>query len=264
MVAVGVVGASVNEGEHGQVLGLEFAGRIDQHAFDGGAVVGLPLVGLALRKIALGEELVEGSDGAGRSHCVWPVCQVDLGGRGQRGILECDTLRVRSGGEFLVSSFLPDDRMQRIGGIGGGVHLNFGAEARGDDDSVGGRLIADDLAGKVFGPLLNFLAEDVHPIQMRLQVAVGAGDISLFNTEEDVAAVVGPAWADFGGLILGDADGIGTIGIGLAVGIERPAGDHQSEGIDFDVFGFFLALVDRIGNEREGHAVGRSQQMIDA
>jgi hypothetical protein len=41
----------------GQILGSNFAGRINQHAFDGGAVVGLPAVGLALRKIALGEEL---------------------------------------------------------------------------------------------------------------------------------------------------------------------------------------------------------------
>ncbi len=59
VIAVGVGGASVNEGEHGQMLGFEFAGRIDQHAFDGGAVVGFPAVGLALRKIALGEEFVE-------------------------------------------------------------------------------------------------------------------------------------------------------------------------------------------------------------
>ncbi len=59
MVAVGVGGAAVDEGQHGQVLLLEFSGRIDQHAFDGGAVVGFPLVGLGLRKVALGEEFVE-------------------------------------------------------------------------------------------------------------------------------------------------------------------------------------------------------------
>ena len=59
VIAVGIGGAAVNEREHRQVLGFEFARRINQHAFDGGAVVGLPLIGLALRKIALGEEFVE-------------------------------------------------------------------------------------------------------------------------------------------------------------------------------------------------------------
>src|SRR6201999_1113673 len=48
VVAVGVGGASVNEREHGQMLLLEFARRIYQHAFDGGSVVCFPLVGLAL------------------------------------------------------------------------------------------------------------------------------------------------------------------------------------------------------------------------
>ncbi len=65
VVAVGVGGATVNEGEHGQVFGTKFSGRVDQHSFDGGAVVGLPAVGLALGKVALGEKFVEGSDGAG-------------------------------------------------------------------------------------------------------------------------------------------------------------------------------------------------------
>ena len=171
---------------------------------------------------------------------------------------------MRSGREFLVGSFLPGDRVQRIGGIGGGVHLNFSAETRGHHDSVAGRLIAYDLTGEVFGPLLNFLAERVHPIEMGLQVAVGAGNVPGFDAEEDVAAVVGPARARFDGLVLGDADGIGTVGIGLAVGIESPSRDHQREPIDFDVFVFFLALVDRIGDEREAHAVGRGEQVIDA
>ena len=65
VVAVGVGGASVDEREHGQMLLLEFARRIDQHAFDRGAVVGLPLIGLALRKILFGESRVEAGDGFG-------------------------------------------------------------------------------------------------------------------------------------------------------------------------------------------------------
>ncbi len=36
----------------GRCFCLKLARRIDQHAFDRGAVVGLPLVGLALREIA--------------------------------------------------------------------------------------------------------------------------------------------------------------------------------------------------------------------
>ena len=59
VVAVGVGGPAVNEGEQGQMLFFKLARRIDQHAFDGGAIVGLPAVGLALRKIALGEGFVE-------------------------------------------------------------------------------------------------------------------------------------------------------------------------------------------------------------
>ena len=78
-VAVGVGGTSVNEGQHGQVFRFEFAGRIDQHAFDGGAVVGLPAVGLALGKIALGEELVEGSDGTRLVKFVGAFGQVNFG-----------------------------------------------------------------------------------------------------------------------------------------------------------------------------------------
>src|SRR5258706_1694899 len=63
MVAIGVGGAAIDEGEQGQMLWLKFSWRIDQHAFDGCAVVCFPAVGLALRKVALGEKFVEGSNG---------------------------------------------------------------------------------------------------------------------------------------------------------------------------------------------------------
>jgi hypothetical protein len=65
VVAVGVSGASVNEGEQRQIFLFELARRIDQHAFDRGAVVGLPAIGLALRQFALGEKFIERSDGIG-------------------------------------------------------------------------------------------------------------------------------------------------------------------------------------------------------
>src|SRR5271156_244031 len=79
VVAVSVGGAAVNEGEHGQALFLEFARRVNQHAFDRGAVVGLPAVGLALRKIALGEKLVEGRDGTRLVDLIGAFRQVNFG-----------------------------------------------------------------------------------------------------------------------------------------------------------------------------------------
>ena len=43
---------------------------------------------------------------------------------------------------------------------------------------------------------------------MGLEVAVGAGDVSDFYGEEDVAAVGGPAGVGFDGLVVGDAVGL--------------------------------------------------------
>ena len=69
----------MDEGEHGQMLRFKFAGRIDQHAFDGGAVVGLPAIGLALGKLALGEKFVEGSDGTCVGKLVGAFGEIDFG-----------------------------------------------------------------------------------------------------------------------------------------------------------------------------------------
>src|ERR1700676_2413171 len=80
VVAVGVGGASVNEGECRQMLCLKFAGRIDQHAFDHGAVVGLPAVRLALREIFFGDGFVEGCDGMGVGKFVGAFGEADFGG----------------------------------------------------------------------------------------------------------------------------------------------------------------------------------------
>ena len=66
-----------------------------------------------------------------------------------------------------------------------------------------------------------------------------------------MAAVVGPAWADFGGLVLGDAARLGR---------RRLQVDH----IDLDVFVFFLTLVDGVAHEREFVAIGRGDKAIDA
>jgi len=64
VVAVGVGGAAVDEGEEGKDFSVR-SGREDRSAcLRRCAIVGLPAVGLALGEIAFGEEMVEGSYGA--------------------------------------------------------------------------------------------------------------------------------------------------------------------------------------------------------
>lgn len=55
VIAVGVFRASVDEGEHREVLGPKLSGRVDEHSLDSRSVVGGPAVGLALGKGALRE-----------------------------------------------------------------------------------------------------------------------------------------------------------------------------------------------------------------
>ena len=42
---------------------------------------------------------------------------------------------------------------------------------------------------------------------MGLEIAIGAGDVSDFYAEEDVAIVVGPLQMSFDGLVVGEAAG---------------------------------------------------------
>src|SRR5579863_4240834 len=96
---------------------------------------------------------------------------------------------------------------------------------------------------------------------MGLQVAVGAGDVSHFDGEKDVAIVVGPARTAFDGLVMGDAarlHGRSCAGVG---GRGRPP---HIDRVDLDVFVFFLALVDGIADVGELGAVGRSNHAIHA
>ena len=67
----------------------------------------------------------------------------------------------------------------------------------------------------------------------------------------------GPARIGFDGVVVGDADGIGTIGVGFAGRVHDSARNKEGEGVDFDVFVFFLALVDGVGEDAERAAVGR-------
>ncbi len=98
VVAVGVVGTSVNEGERGQMFGFKLARRIDQHTFDGSAVVGFPAVRFALRQIALGEKFVEGRDGARLIELAGALGKIHFGWLLQRRIDEGNAGRVRGRG----------------------------------------------------------------------------------------------------------------------------------------------------------------------
>src|SRR5215469_3686351 len=78
VISVGVVRTAMDQREHGKILGAKSSGRVEEHAFNFRAVVGGPLVALALRKIALGEELVERGDGTRLLELVRRLRQVHL------------------------------------------------------------------------------------------------------------------------------------------------------------------------------------------
>src|SRR4051812_8828959 len=94
---------------------------------------------------------------------------------------------------------------------------------------------------------------------MRLQIAVGATDVADVDGEKDVAIVVGPMQVVFYGLIVGKA-----AGLNFAFRVrERLRRNVQIDYVDFVVVEFFLALVNRVGHERQLAAIGRSQQLFN-
>src|SRR5579863_9232175 len=113
-----------------------------------------------------------------------------------------------------------------------------------------------DGTDEIFGPLFDGAIRliRVDPVEMWLQVAVGAGDVANLDGEEDVAAVWGPVGAGFYGGVGGDAAGL-RAGPGCA---RRTAGGgcphiclhtRKVNHVDFYVFVFFLALVDGVADE---------------
>jgi hypothetical protein len=79
--------------------------------------------------------------------------------------------------------------MQRVGRFCDGIHLHFRADARGSQERVflikSGDGVVLDRADEVRAPLLYRIVLRrarfcVYPVQMRLQVAVGAGDVADF------------------------------------------------------------------------------------
>ncbi len=192
-------------GEHGQVFRLELAGRIDQHAFDGGAVVGLPLVGLALGKVAVGNAPVECCDGTSLIEFVGAVGEIDFFGLAQRGVCEGYPRGMLSDRKLGVRARPVAEFVQGSCGLGHGIDLDFGAESGSGHDCVGRDGIVFDGADEIRAPLLDLACLGIDPVEVRLQIAVGAGDVALFDYEEDVAAVVGPMQMAFGGGVVGDA-----------------------------------------------------------
>src|ERR1700691_5287977 len=218
MVAVGVGGTAVDESEHGQMLGLKFAWRIDQHPFDSGAVVGLPSVGLALGKFAFGEEFVEGRDGTRLVKLSGAFGEIDFGRFLQRRIDKGDAGRVERSGDGLVRAFPSVEFVQGLSRLGDGICGYFGASAGAGEHSVSGHGVAVDWTDEVLAPLLDGTSVAiglfagglftvrlfaVEPVEMRLQVAIWSGYVSDFDDEKYVAIVVGPAQCAFDGLIVG-------------------------------------------------------------
>ena len=176
---------------------------------------------------------------------------------------ECDGGSVGGAGDVGVGSGPGTDAAQRFGGLGGGIHLNFGAEARRGEDVVSDGGVVLDGAEEIFVPLLDLAGVCIDPIEMRLEVAVGAGDITLLSFEEDVAAVSGPTRVDFNTLIGSDAAGSGCRG-GIVCASCGEGGPPHIDDIDFHVFVFFLPLVDRVADESELGAIGRDLEAVNA
>src|SRR5271165_5169117 len=229
MISIRVGRPAVNEREHRQVLRLKFSRGIDQHAFDRGAIVSLPFIGLALRKFALGKETVEGRDRAGTLEKVWAFSEIDLRGSPECRINIGDAQGAQSGRELLVGSIRAIKLLQRTRRLGSGVHLDFGAEARGYDYAVPVGAVAIYLADEIFAPLLDGAALAINPVQMRLKIAIRTGYVSDFYAEENVAVVAGPMKPGFLGLIIRKAARLWIC---------------QIEGVDFVVFELLLPLID--------------------
>src|ERR1700722_7410442 len=235
------------------MLSLEFAGRIDQHAFDGRTVVGFPLIRFALRKIALGEKLVECGDGLGLVERGCALGEIDFRRFAHRSVDESDARGTRRRGNSLVGAGPSADAMQRFRRLADGINLDFGSSTRGGEHVFASNGVALDRADEIFAPQLDGAAITVDPIKMRLEITVRSGYVADFYAEKYVAAVIGPMQSAFDCLVVcerarrSDSRGI-----------------HQIDNVDFDIFYFFLTLVDGVARKGQFVAVGRSNEIVDA
>ena len=94
----------MDEHKHGQILSLKSSRGINQHAFNGRAVVGLPLVRLALREVALREQLVESGDRAGILQFVGAFGEINFSRLLERGVDDRDARRVIGGRDTFVAA----------------------------------------------------------------------------------------------------------------------------------------------------------------
>src|SRR5207237_10687925 len=124
-IAVSRGRTSVDEGQHGQVLGAELARWIKQHAFYGAAVIGLPLVAGALRQCALGKQLVECRNRPRLSEPGEAVSNVNLGRLIECRIAECDLGRVLRHRVIVVAAVEAIDYSKFARSAASGVALNF-------------------------------------------------------------------------------------------------------------------------------------------
>ena len=94
----------MDEGEERELFLFEFSRWVDQHAFDHGAVVGLPAIGLALREIFIGKGFVEVGNGARCAEFVGGIGDIDFFRLIKGGKNKSDLGGVSSGGNLAVSA----------------------------------------------------------------------------------------------------------------------------------------------------------------
>src|ERR1017187_965765 len=107
-----------------------------------------------------------------------------------------------------VSPFPAVEFVQRLAGLRDGIHSHFRSETRGGQHAVGGDGVMVHRTDEVFAPLLDRAGTAIglfaiNPVEVRLKIAIGTGDVSDFDAEENVATVIGPSRADLLSLIVG-------------------------------------------------------------
>src|SRR5579863_3174358 len=141
------------------------------------------------------------------------------------------------------------DAMQRIGRSRCGVDLDLGAEAGRSENPVSCNGVLFNRTDKILAPLLDLAGVRIHPVKMRLEVAVRTGDIAEFDREKDVPAVRGPAQMPLDGLVLSNA-------ARLSESLGGRCDGREVQGVDLDVLAFLLTLVDGVAQQRQAATVG--------
>src|SRR5437588_4524112 len=158
---------------------------------------------------------------------------------------------MRAGRNVGVSAWPSIQFAQGFRRLAGGIYLHLGANSRRRQREIFSHRVVPYWTSEVFAPLLDRAGLGIDPVEMRLKVAVGTGNIAEFDGEEDVAIIVGPPKLGFRAFILGDATWRSIAG-----------GAIRIDYIDFHVFILLLPLVDCVPDERKLAAVGRRKHVI--